>query len=75
MRLGRSSKREARRARRSESGAAWLIVLMTFATLSVMAAQFAKAMRLDAETTKIYKQGIVSQYVASDAMSRISRSA
>ena len=57
-----------RNKRKSESGVALLIVLWTFAVLSVMAAQYAKAMRRDAETTRTFRAETRAQYIAYAAL-------
>jgi len=47
-----------------QRGAALLLVLWTFALLSVLAAEFARAMREDAQSTINFKQETIAHYVA-----------
>ena len=52
----------ARTAR--ERGAALILVLWTFAALTALAGEFARAMREDAQSTKNFKEETISHYVA-----------
>ena len=47
-----------------QRGVALLLVLWTFALLSVLAAEFARAMREDAQSTINFKQETVAHYIA-----------
>lgn len=50
--------------RRRQSGAALLMVLWTFAVVSVLAGEFARAMREEAQSTLNYKNETVAHYIA-----------
>jgi hypothetical protein len=50
--------------RKRERGAALLLVLWTFAVLTVLAAEFARAMRQDAQSTINFKQETIAHYTA-----------
>lgn len=50
--------------RRRQSGAALLMVLWTFAVVSVLAGEFARAMREDAQSTVNYKNETLAHYTA-----------
>jgi general secretion pathway protein K len=50
--------------RASQSGAAMIVVLWTFAVMSVLAAEFARAMRQEAQAVLNFKQETVAQYTA-----------
>ncbi len=54
--------------RRSDSGVALVLVLWTFAVLTVLAGEFARAMRLDAEATRTFKQSTIARYAAMGAI-------
>ncbi|RMF21745.1 MAG: hypothetical protein D6760_08810 [Deltaproteobacteria bacterium] len=54
--------------RNGESGVALVLVLWTFAVLAVLAGEFARAMRLDAEATRTFKQSTIAQYAAMGAL-------
>jgi len=56
--------RPRRRSRREESGVALILVLWTFAVLAVLAAEFARAMRDDAQSTLNFRQETMGHYVA-----------
>lgn len=55
-------RRASRTAR--ERGAALILVLWTFAALTALAGEFARAMREDAQGTKNFKEETISHYVA-----------
>jgi type II secretory pathway component PulK len=57
-------RRRAVRSKRAQTGAALLLVLWTFAVLSVLAAEFARAMRQEAEATRYFKEETSAHYVA-----------
>ncbi len=52
------------RQRSSQSGAALILVLWTFAVLSALAAEFARAMREEAQSALNFKQETLAHYVA-----------
>jgi hypothetical protein len=51
-------------SRRRQSGAALLMVLWTFAVISVLAGEFARAMREEAQSTLNYKNETIAHYAA-----------
>ena len=55
-------------SRSSQSGAALILVLWTFAALTALAGEFARAMREDAQSTRNYKEETISHYVAIAAL-------
>jgi len=54
----------SRMRRSSQSGAALILVLWTFTVLSALAAEFARAMREDAQSTSNFKQETIAHYAA-----------
>jgi len=50
--------------RSRQAGAALILVLWTFTVLSALAAEFARAMRQEAQSTRNFKEDTVSRYVA-----------
>ena len=47
-----------------QRGAALILVLWTFAALTALAGEFARAMRQDAQSTRNFKEETVSHYIA-----------
>jgi hypothetical protein len=50
--------------RNGQKGAALILVIWTFAVLTALAAEFARAMREEAESTLTFKQEVVGHYLA-----------
>ncbi|RMD84753.1 MAG: hypothetical protein D6815_03490 [Candidatus Dadabacteria bacterium] len=54
--------------RDARAGVALVLVLWTFAVLSVLAGEFARAMRQEAESTRTFKEGTIARYAAIGAI-------